>query len=222
MRLVNDRQLIFTKPADHPVSLDSSLSSREWVRRNVEQGSAERGAGARLRDATVEPIKARRFECRSMRVTGGQIPEGRLSRWSRGPNFKLGMRPEIRRKGTARRPRPPARSDPRKKFGAPLPLSGGPSSAPRRAPVSGDATVKAHVSTRAIAALHPAPGDRRNVEQGPACGMRPWSRSRARRSNADLMRVSGVRSPEGPLFRPTTRHPSMRRLEPAPPSAGAG
>ena len=34
----------------------------------------------------------------------------------------------------------------------------GPSSAPRRAPVSGDATVKAHVSTRANAAPHPAPG----------------------------------------------------------------
>ena len=80
----------------------------------------------------------------------------------------------------------------------------------------------AHVSTRTSAALHPAPGDRRNVEQGPACGMRPWSRSRARRSNADLMRVSGVRSPEGPLFRPTTRHPSTIRLEPAPPSADAG
>ena len=47
--------------------------------------------------------------------------------------------------------------------------------------------------------------DRRNVEQGPACGMRPWSRSRARCSNADPLRVSGVRSPEGPLLRPSTR-----------------
>jgi hypothetical protein len=36
------------------------------------------------------------------------------------------------------------------------------------------------------------------------------------------MRVSGVRSPKGPLFRPTTRHPSTIRLEPAPSSAGAG
>ena len=61
---------------------------------------------------------------------------------------------------------------------------------------------------------------RRNVEQGPRFpGMRP---RRARRSNADPMRVSGVRSPEGPLFRPTTRHPTTVRLEPAPPSAGAG
>ena len=34
------------------------------------------------------------------------------------------------------------------------------------------------------------------------------------------MRVSGVRSPEGPLFRPTTRHPSTIPLEPAPPSTG--
>jgi hypothetical protein len=57
------------------------------VRRNVEQGSAERGAGARLRDATVEPIKARRFECRSMRVTGGQIPEGPSSAPRRAPGF---------------------------------------------------------------------------------------------------------------------------------------
>ncbi len=35
------------------------------VRRNVEQGSAERGAGTRLRDATVEPIKGASFQCRS-------------------------------------------------------------------------------------------------------------------------------------------------------------
>ena len=34
------------------------------------QGSARRGAGTRLRDATVEPIEARRFERRSMRVFG--------------------------------------------------------------------------------------------------------------------------------------------------------
>jgi len=47
--------------------------------------------------------------------------------------------------------------------------------------------------------------DRRNVEQGPACGMRPWSRSEARRADTDPTRVSGVRSPKGPLFRPSTR-----------------
>jgi hypothetical protein len=51
----------------------------------------------------------------------------------------------------------------------------------------------------------PRSRDWRNEEQGPACGMRPWGRSRARRFNADPMRVSGVRSPEGPLFRPSTR-----------------
>ena len=105
----------------------------------------------------------------------------------------------------------------------PSPLGRGCAETWNRGPMFlGDVTVEAHISTRAIAALHPAPGDRRNVEQEPACGMRPWSRSRARRSNADLMRVSGVRSPEGPLFRPTTRHPSTIRSEPAPPSAGAG
>ena len=84
------------------------------VRRNVEQGSAERGAGARLRDATVEPIKARRFECRSMRVTGGQIPEG-------------------------------------------------PSSAPRRAPVSGDATAK---TRKAADGVRPISSDGRSAAAG--------------------------------------------------------
>ena len=33
--------------------------------------------------------------------------------------------------------------------------------------------------------------DRRNVEQGPACGMRPWSRSWARRIYADPARLRG-------------------------------
>jgi hypothetical protein len=104
----------------------------------------------------VEPIKARRFECRSVRVTGGharlrgQIPRGAAVEVEQGPQDSLGMRPEIRRIGTARRPRPPSRSDPRKKLR-------GPSSTLRRS-----------------------------------------------------------------LFRPTTRHPSTIRSEPAPPSAGAG
>jgi len=52
---------------------------------------AARSRGPVHGDATAEPIKGASFKCRSMRVTGGQIPEG-------------------------------------------------PSSAPRRAPVSGDAT----------------------------------------------------------------------------------
>ena len=34
------------------------------------------------------------------------------------------------------------------------------------------------------------------------------------------MRVFAVRSPKGPLFLASTRHPSRKRLEPAPPSAG--
>jgi len=58
-------------------------------------------------------------------------------------------------------PRPPGEGAPERGAGA---------------PVSGDATEKAHVSTRAVAALHPAPGS----------------------------------------------HPSIMRLEPAQPSAGAG
>jgi hypothetical protein len=39
-------------------------------------GSAERGAGARLRDATVEPIKGASFQCRSHARLRGQIPRG--------------------------------------------------------------------------------------------------------------------------------------------------
>src|SRR6266404_296258 len=58
-------------------------------------------------------------------------------------------------------PRPPGEGAPERGAGA---------------PILGDATVAAHISTRAIAALHPAPGS----------------------------------------------HPSTIRLEPAPPSAGAG
>ena len=46
------------------------------VRRNVEQGSAQRGAGTRLRDATVEPIKGASFQCRSRARLRGQIPRG--------------------------------------------------------------------------------------------------------------------------------------------------
>ena len=41
--------------------------------------------------------------------------------------------------------------------------------------------------------------DRRNVEQGPACGMRPWSRSRRVASNADPCASPGVRSQRVPL-----------------------
>jgi hypothetical protein len=41
--------------------------------------------------------------------------------------------------------------------------------------------------------------DRRSVEQGPACGMRPWSRSRRVASNADPCASPGVRSQRVPL-----------------------
>ena len=67
----------------------------------MEQGSAERGAGAPFGDATVQPIMSASFQCRSHARLRGQIPEG-------------------------------------------------PSSARRRAPVSGDATGEEHNSTRAI------------------------------------------------------------------------
>ncbi len=78
-----------------------------------------------------------------------------------------------------------------------------------RGPVYGDVTAQAHVSTRRIAALHPAAGGRWNVEQGPHL----WGCDRGighERVAAGPMHVSGVRSPEGPLFLPTTRHPSAK------------
>jgi len=133
----------------------------------------------------------------------------------------------------------------------------GPSSALRRAPkfLFGDLTLKAvegggAVPMRLVSGRIPKKilGPLLHLDSRPACGMRPWSRSRARRSNADPMRVSGVRSPEGPLSRPSTRpgfgdatveahvstrsiaalhpaagsHPSGIRLEPAPPPRAQG
>ena len=55
------------------------------VRRNVEQGSAERGAGARLRDATVEPINGASILCRSHARHRGSDPRGSLFRPSTRP-----------------------------------------------------------------------------------------------------------------------------------------
>src|SRR5688572_11857466 len=59
------------------MSIGSSRATKQAARRSVEQGSAQRGAGARLRDATVEPIKARRFEadpCASPGVRSQRVP----------------------------------------------------------------------------------------------------------------------------------------------------
>ena len=97
----------------------------------------------------------------------------------------------------------------------------GPLFRPSTRPDFGDATVKAHTSTRASTALHPAPGGRWSAEQGPRLRGCDHGTGRERVATGP-MRVSGVRSPEGPLFRPATRHPSTMRSEPAPPSAGAG
>jgi hypothetical protein len=40
------------------------------------EGSAQRGAGTRLRDATVEPIVGASLKCRSLRVSGVRSPRG--------------------------------------------------------------------------------------------------------------------------------------------------
>ena len=60
------------------------------ARRGAEEGSAERGAGARLRDATVEPINGASFLCRSHARLWGQIPVK-----SPGPLFRPTTRPEL-------------------------------------------------------------------------------------------------------------------------------
>jgi hypothetical protein len=48
----------------------------QLARRSAEQGSAQRGAGTRLRDASVQPIKGASVHCRSHARLGGQIPQG--------------------------------------------------------------------------------------------------------------------------------------------------
>ena len=50
---------------------------------------------------------------------------------------------------------------------------------------------------------HPARGSAERGAGATLAGMRPWSRSWAR--VGDPLRVSGVRFPKGPLFRPSTR-----------------
>ena len=69
--------------------------------------------------------------------------------------------------------------------------------------------MEALVSTRTIAALHPAAGGRWNAEQGPR--LRGCDRGTGReRVATGPMRIFAVRSPEGPLFLATTRHPSAK------------
>jgi hypothetical protein len=65
------------------------------ARRSVEQGSAQRGAGTRLRDATVKPIEGASFQCRSHARLGGQIPGGAPSSAPRRAPL-AGMRPRRR------------------------------------------------------------------------------------------------------------------------------
>jgi len=81
---------------------------RGRARRRAEQGSAQRGAGARLRDATVEPIKGASYGADPMRVSGvrsqrvplppldaphfsGDVTQGgRVGALSRGPSVFWG------------------------------------------------------------------------------------------------------------------------------------
>ena len=63
------------------ISLDNPMSTpglrpKSATRRSVEQGSAQRGAGTRLRDATVEPIVGASSNADPTRVSGVRSPRG--------------------------------------------------------------------------------------------------------------------------------------------------
>jgi hypothetical protein len=75
-----------------PCQPTRGLRPESSARRSVGQGSAQRGAGARLRDATVEPIKGASFQCRSPARLRGQIPRGAPLPPLDAPRFP-GMRP---------------------------------------------------------------------------------------------------------------------------------
>ena len=71
----------------------------EVARRGVKEGSAERGAGARLRDATVEPINSASVQlpipCASpgsdpQRIIGAPLPPSDAPRDFRGSDPKEG------------------------------------------------------------------------------------------------------------------------------------
>jgi hypothetical protein len=78
-----------------PCQPTRGLRPESSARRSVGQGSAQRGAGARLRDATVEPIKGASFQCRSPARLRGQIPRGAPLPPLDAPRFP-GMRPRRR------------------------------------------------------------------------------------------------------------------------------
>jgi hypothetical protein len=64
-------------PEEGHMSIWSRRATQQPARRSVEQGSAQRGAGARLRDATVEPIKrvaSNADPCASPGVRSQRVP----------------------------------------------------------------------------------------------------------------------------------------------------
>ena len=73
-----------------------NLTGVPGERRGAEQGIGKRGAGARLRDATVQPIKGRVSDTDPLRVAGGQIPEGPSSAPRRAPSLIRGCDPRWR------------------------------------------------------------------------------------------------------------------------------
>jgi hypothetical protein len=165
-------------------------------RRNVEQGSAERGAGARLRDATVESIVGASGVCRSHARLRGQIP-GKSS----GPLFRPATRPACGMRPWSRSLARLAYADPTGVSGVRSPeIHRGPSSAlrqsssaPRRAPFfwgcdpggvqAADAPVHAFLTSCRRprgAVTRPAPGVAR--WSASSCARRSRSRSPTRHS----------------------------------------
>jgi hypothetical protein len=96
------------------------------ARRREEQGSAQRGAGTRLRDATVEPIKGASFQCRSHARLGGQIPRGAPRPPLDAPRLRGCDRAGVHRTAVLARLCPVPGSHPSTKRLEPAPPSAGP------------------------------------------------------------------------------------------------
>jgi hypothetical protein len=119
---------------------------------NKAGGAPERGAGigatwsrGPLAGCDRGADQARRFERRSMRVTGGQIPEGRLTTAEQGPQF-IGDATRVRRKGSPPTIACEVRSP--KNHRGPSSALRRSSSAPRRAPSSGMRPRRCAMGTR--------------------------------------------------------------------------
>ena len=116
----------------------------------MEEGSAERGAGARLRDATVEPINGASFNADPTRVFGVRSTKnhwGPSSTLRRAPKFLFGDLTSVVIEGGG--------AIPSRLISDRIPTNWGPCSTSTAAPVSGDATRRIGASHRRDAAGKP-------------------------------------------------------------------